>query len=318
MIRSLFLNVGVLCTMLCATNSALACNFASGSSTVVATMAIPDLVIDKMSSVGTVLWKGDQTAAGDARPHMWGCAGQMFTSGYSSARTLSSYGNNVYDTNIAGIGIRVTWYNAKNNPQGQQYIFEQQWPRQNGWTMTSVEYIPQSRYIVEIVKTASTIHTGTVMMSGNIANSTYGRLTPNILRANSFKVTGTVPTCTTSSAVTVNFGQVNPTTLSNAVRTTTIGTACESGTSYNLALKGTVDSANGNLLKNTGTAKGLGIRVTNLTGALTLIPSSTNSYWFSPTNGVLQVRSVLEATGSPAEPTSGTISALATLTINYQ
>ncbi|WP_261132366.1 fimbrial protein [Serratia quinivorans] len=281
-------------------------------------MAIPDLVVDKVSSVGSVLWKGDQTAAGDARPHMWGCAGQMFTSGYSSARTLSSYGNNVYDTNIAGIGIRVTWYNAKNNPKGQQYIFEQQWPRQNGWTMTSVEYLPQSRYIVEIVKTSNAVLTGTVMMSGNIAHSTYGRLTPNILRTNSFKVTGTVPTCTTNSAVTVDFGQVNPSTLSNAVRTTTIGTACESGTRYNLALKGTADSANGNLLKNTGTAKGLGIRVTNVTGALTLIPSSTNSYWFSPTNSVLQVRSVLEATGSPAVPTSGTIRALATLTINYQ
>lgn len=229
--------------------------------------------------------------------------------------SIAVLNNNVFPTNVPGIGYRIQINGGLLHWNNIPYLDN------NGThsVISSVANIPlQYELYLELINTGP-VYGGT-LNSGKIASWHWGanRLVAiNMFLNPTIKIAPSMPTCSSPSAVTVDFGQVNPSTLSSAVRTSTVASNCEAGVSYNLAISGTADTANAALLKNTGTAKGLGILVTTESG-ISLVPNGTNTYWLAPNSSAIRVKSTLTKTGSPADPTSGTISALATLTINYQ
>lgn len=249
--------VGVLAVL---PDNALAnCYFTNGpTSALTRTVSFGTVSVQRDAPVGTVLASANTGAYNGGVAH-YGCS-VPFTHRYHMEMfsTVSSYGNGVYNTNIAGVGVRVRNYANRNLPFDTPY----------GGNI--IVLIPDIR--VQLIKTrpgavGAGVLTNGRLISGSIVNQFYGAY------ASLAGVNTIVPVAcsVTNAAIPVSMGNV-PRSLFNgpgsmgAAVNFSIPLNCDANTRVGLTLEGTAHRSGigGVLALNTSSsavATGLGVRL---------------------------------------------------------
>ncbi|MEC3765919.1 fimbrial protein [Cupriavidus sp. SS-3] len=141
-----------------------------------ATISLPATIsVPRDTPTGTVLYDSNWVAAG---PVNISCSGTFqYTYGYASPMQLVPGYSNVYQTTVAGIGIKAGWANWMSgtpsidsaplaSPPVSQAITNQAW----------TPYGPMSRYRMQMVVTGP-VRPGTVTLPPLLAQASYGSLT---------------------------------------------------------------------------------------------------------------------------------------------
>ena len=212
--------------------------------------------------------------------------------------TLSSLGNGIYDTNLSGIGIRITF--------GAAYF-------PGNITYTGQGISQPATYTVQLYKTASTVQSGT-LQGGSIATLSCGGPTSNIYNIINLPSNITI----VNSACTSQFSSVGSTSSGTAF---TIPLTCPSaGVSVKMQLDGTTVSGYNNALAlsdsgSNGVASGYGVQV--LTGSSPVI-IGTPTQVATTTSGQVNVPLTARYIKTAASSSSGTANSTATFTMTYQ
>ncbi|EHN6806794.1 fimbrial protein [Salmonella enterica] len=180
-----------------------------------ATITLPTAIeIPANAAVGTVIYTSDaaQTNMKDTIT-----SSSSFVSYYQTSPVISSYGNDVYQTGVKGLGFRLrSVYSTPSTDNIQTYFNSD--TRRYKWA-GSATYYPQAIYLELVV-------TGTVASgSFNLSNHT-ARLR--------FNFTGRIP----NETFIVNFSSNNTTVTTSSCETTTYDKSVELGTMYTQKLTG--------------------------------------------------------------------------------
>ncbi|HAS1150810.1 TPA: fimbrial protein [Enterobacter cloacae] len=238
------------------------------------TLSVGTINVQRDAPVGTVIFSG---AASNTGTYLSGCTNPLmlgFSMRYNNA-TLSSYGNHVYNTNVSGIGIRLSSNAYFENPSN------------------TFSYSAQTSYVVWYGGWVELVVTGPVS-SGALTPGPIGAVTlqgsDGIYRdgltvqltggtINALACTITTPQLTfpIGDISAAAFGSVVGTTPAVAQNTQNLGLNCSAGTNISVSLSGiqNPDSANTSVMAltgqgNSGTAKGVGVQLLYNGSPLTL------------------------------------------------
>jgi len=236
--------------------------------------------------------------------------------------TPSTLGANIYDTNIAGVGIRIT-FNGANN-ENTPLPFDKTYPMSGS--------VPGKNITIELIKTASNIATGT-LQTGELAQQNFYYDPSNKFTGWVLSLTGTnrvqqVACSVSNKVINVPMGDVKNIDFKGSGTTTgeksfAIPLSCDAGTKVNVTLEagssGSYDASLGIInLDSSGqaTATGIGLQILNNSTPVTLgelisIGSTASEGGF---NVPLTARYI--QTGSSVTP--GTANATATFTMTYK
>ncbi|MEB0183537.1 fimbrial protein [Pseudomonas sp. Bout1] len=212
------------------------CSFSGGvSSEVTKTVSFGKVTVQRDSPIGTVL-ATQSTGAYAGGAAFFGCTtAWVYRWENTTWPTLSSYGNGVYNTNIAGVGIRITNGNGKVTPYDQP--------------AAANEYILIPDIKVELIKTKSgAVGAGTIPIGiesrASIASQFY---TANV------SLTGTntivpVACSVTNTSIPVPMGDIPRTSFtgvgsSSPEKSFSIPLNCDATTRVNVTLDGTRHSS---------------------------------------------------------------------------
>lgn len=238
------------------------------------TLSVGTINVQRDAPVGTVIFSG---AASNTGTYLSGCTNPLmlgFSMRYNNA-ALSSYGNHVYNTNVSGIGIRLSSNAYFENPSN------------------TLSYSAQTSYVVWYGGWVELVVTGPVS-SGALTPGPIGAVTlqgsDGIYRdgltvqltggtINALACTITTPQLTfpIGDISAAAFGSVVGTTPAVAQNTQNLGLNCSAGTNISVSLSGiqNPDSANTSVMAltgqgNSGTAKGVGVQLLYNGSPLTL------------------------------------------------
>ncbi|WP_320724650.1 fimbrial protein [Enterobacter cloacae] len=238
------------------------------------TLSVGTINVQRDAPVGTVIFSG---AASNTGTYLSGCTNPLmlgFSMRYNNA-VLSSYGNHVYNTNVSGIGIRLSSNAYFENPSN------------------TFSYNAQTSYVVWYGGWVELVVTGPVS-SGALTPGPIGAVTlqgsDGIYRdgltvqltggtINALACTITTPQLTfpIGDISAAAFGSVVGTTPAVAQNTQNLGLNCSAGTNISVSLSGiqNPDSANTSVMAltgqgNSGTAKGVGVQLLYNGSPLTL------------------------------------------------
>ncbi|HIE5388015.1 TPA: fimbrial protein [Enterobacter cancerogenus] len=283
------------------------------------TLSVGTLTVQRDVPVGTVIFS---RAATSTKSYLTECTSPLmlgFSMRYLSA-TPSGYGSHVYNTNIAGIGIRFSSGNYFENPA---YTFS---------------YSPQTSYVewwggkIELVVTGPVASgaltpgvVGVVTLQGAdgvFRDALTTRITDGVVNVVACTMTTPRLTFPIGDISASTFGSTVGTTPAGAKNTQNLGLNCDAGANVNVTLSGiqNPDIANTSVLALTGqgadgVAKGVGVQLLYngtplaLNARLALKPAAGGQESFPITARYYQTRTVVEP---------GSANASATLNVTYQ
>ncbi|MGX8892248.1 fimbrial protein [Enterobacter cloacae] len=238
------------------------------------TLSVGTINVQRDAPVGTVIFSG---AASNTGTYLSGCTNPLmlgFSMRYNNA-ALSSYGNHVYNTNVSGIGIRLSsnayFENPSNTFSSSAQTSYVVW--YGGWVelvvtgpVSSGALTPGPIGAVTLQGSDGIYRDGlTVQLTGGTINALACTITTPQL---------TFPIGDISAAA---FGSVVGTTPAVAQNTQNLGLNCSAGTNISVSLSGiqNPDSANTSVMAltgqgNSGTAKGVGVQLLYNGSPLTL------------------------------------------------
>jgi type 1 fimbria pilin len=245
---------------------------------------------------------------------------------FTSAPMLSSLGNNIYNTNVPGVGYRLSYVRASGSTSVVPYV--NSWTPQVAGKSAGITYGAGALFQVELIKTSNAIPSLSTVTLGQIGRGfgdADGITVTDIFAGN--VTIQILPKCqVNSSTLNVDFGQFGPQDVSTTsgptqpVNFTVICTGPTPPASITATLGAPPDTANPGLIQNTG-AQNLAIRLEEPSSGTILRPNNANSTLVHLPNGATQSAFNLEATvlrvGS-ATPTAGTIDATAVVTLTIQ
>lgn len=233
--KSLLLLSALLCISGYSHYGLAACTFNPGVSERKLNFTLPGITVQRDTPVGTVLAEQKLPEAG--RDVGLGCTGTVtYINGDFRFSTLSAYGNKVYDTNILGIGIRISLYSPGDTIPGHLPISS---------TLTyPATLLFGGAYRIQLIKTSpndvgtGTISAGTVSRAYIVSPRTYyNTISINSVRVNkaACTVTKTVIPVPLGNKVSADFSGVGSTTKDEPF---TIPLSCTAGTKVNVTLDG--------------------------------------------------------------------------------
>ncbi|HDR2790890.1 MULTISPECIES: fimbrial protein [Enterobacter] len=285
----------------------------------ISTLSVGTINVQRDAPVGTVIFSGAGAYTGS---YLSGCSNPLmlgFSMRYNNA-TLSNYGNHVYNTNVSGIGIRLSSNAYFENPSNTFSYNAQtsfvEW--YGGWVelvvtgpVSSGALTPGAIGVVTLQGSDGVYRDGlTVQLTGGTINALACSITTPQL---------TFPIGDISASA---FGSVVGTTPTVAQNTQNLGVNCSPGTNIMVSLSGiqNPDGANTSVMAltgqgNPGTAKGIGVQLLYngtplaLNSRLLLKQSSGGQETLPLTARYYQTLTSVE---------SGSANASATLNLTYQ
>ncbi|WP_211946905.1 fimbrial protein [Cupriavidus yeoncheonensis] len=254
--------------------------------------------------------------------------GETWTYGYNAAMTpVPAAGAGVYQTTVPGIGVRVGWSDMNlGRPADITQSRIMNWPR-NSRALESyaVNYGFSSSYRVQFIKTGN-------IGSGNISSPSafsYNGIINTQLKFSSLSIPVAAAGCsiTGSGNITVNlpnaraqnFGGVGSTQGATAF---SIPLVCDAGVSVAYKLDGPADPSNapGVLANQTGSGKATGVGVQVLQGSAPVTLGAVSPTFIQTTqaNQAVSIPMTAQYYKTNSVVNSGSVSAIATLTMNYQ
>lgn len=223
--------------------------------------------------------------------------------------TLSSYGNNVYNTNIAGVGIRV-WTSY-------------------GFVPTSIDLLPTqpiSLYprTIDLIKTSTgSVGAGT-LTTGEIVRN-YPRQDPSFHTVLALTGTSTITpvACSVNTTViNVNLDDADASDFKGVGSTAkpkdfNIGLNCDAGTNVKLTLDGNSAGPDGVLSINTGPNQASGIGIQVLNGTKPVVLGQQLSLGTAGKSGDIELPLVAQYYQTDAYIVGGLTNATATFTMSY-
>lgn len=217
-----------------------ACYFTSGSSEQRWNFTLPNITVQRDAPAGTVL--AEQRLPQRPTSLTVGCTGPSnYRNGEFRFNTVSAYGNGVYDTNVMGIGIRISSYTYNSDTPGHLPYSGSMAPPATIWLGNSVR--------VQLVKTLSN-DVGTGVIAAGTASRAYigsPKLYYNTVSINRITVNRAACTVTTTS-IPVTLGNKTSADFAGVGSTSsdvpfTIPLNCIAGTRVNVTLDGTPDAS---------------------------------------------------------------------------
>lgn len=215
-----------------------ACYFTSGSSEQRWNFTLPNITVQRDAPAGTVL--AEQRLPQRPTSLSVGCTStSSYLNGEFRFNTVSAYGNGVYNTNVMGIGIRISSYSYDSDRPGHLPYSGNISPPATIWLGNSVR--------VQLVKTVSNdVGTG-VIAAGTASRSYIGspKLYYETISINRITVNRAACTVTTTS-IPVSLGNKTSADFAGVGSTTTdvpftIPLNCIAGTRVNVTLEGSLD-----------------------------------------------------------------------------
>lgn len=310
----------------CATAPAAAsCAFASGNTTGTATLTLPaTIAVPRDAPMGRVLYDSGAITAGPSSVNCTG--GGTMTNGYATAMTPVAGYADVYQSGVAGIGVKVAFANYMGAPD--MNIQAIGWPAtSNSLPSGSKNYGPMGRYDVQLILVGP-VTPGRTTLPSALARIVYAGLTVSQLQS-AGNTTITVISCTTPD-VTVPMGTYKAAAFSGKGSTSSpVGfnlslNNCPAGMTsiqYQLSAPGgVIDAANGVVaLSSDSTAQGIGLKVMNSAGtAMNYNTQYPMTSYVSATGGsyTIPLKAAYYQTGTTVSP--GSANALLTFTMTYQ
>ena len=296
----------------CSGHALAQCGFINGpTSALTRTVSFGTVIVQRDTPIGTVLATAS-TGPYNAGVQFFGCS-VPFVYRYSMGifSVPSSYGNNVYNTNIEGVGVRLANFNNK-------YL-----PFDAPFAANTYVYIPN--IVVQLIKTKSGpvgagVLTNGRLASGSIVNQFF------VLHGSLVGTNTIVPVaCSVSNtSIPVPMGNVPrsqfiaPGTVGDAIPFT-IALNCDANTRVKVALNGNAHSSGvpGLLALNTlpGGATGLGVRLFYNNAPVNLrAPISVGTV---PVSGPYSIALVARYYQVAANVTAGQANSTATFTMTY-
>ncbi|SPX81830.1 putative major fimbrial protein SthE [Morganella morganii] len=277
--------------------------------TSIGTVNFGTLTVSSSIPVGGLI--DTRTVSAGSKPNILNINGE-FSHNLTKFTTLSSLGESIYDTNIQGVGIKVTHVANGVFPYSDIY--------------TGQGLIQPSSYLVELYKTASSVQSGTIT-SGQIATVACNSTIYNAINLSAVNVVNTACTVNTSS-LTVPLGTV----YASEFNTGTVGTTshetsfsiplnCPSaGVSVKMQLDGDTVSGFSTALAlsdngTNGVADGYGVQV--LTGSSPII-IGTPTQVATTTSGQVDVQLKARYIKTQTISNSGRADSTATFTLTYE
>ncbi|WP_233808467.1 fimbrial protein [Paraburkholderia sp. HP33-1] len=276
--------------------------------------------IDPAVPIGTVIATGLQPAYATFANFTDCTNGGTVAFGYLSATPSTVTG--VYNTNIPGIGFRVTYLRATGTNSSLPFTstFSAGEPNQVIYGRFGIG----SQFQIELIKT------GNIASNVNVMFNTIGAGIANGDGSQVVTITGgginvkVLPSCSVNtSTLNIDFGTFGPSDVTNTIGPTqpvdftVLCTGPTPAASITAALSGTPDTNDSSMLKNTG-ANNLAIRLQEKSTKTILRPNDPTSTLVHMPQGAMQSPFELEATVlrvGTATPTAGKIQATATITM---
>lgn len=133
------------------------CTLSSGFTTVDISMAVGRVVVRPSDAVGTILAKATFPINPNGSSLSCNSSSDTITAALTQNYPISAIGNSVYSTNIPGIGIRL-YREAENATNFSGY-----YPYSRTLTRNQTYTLAQGYFVVEIIKTAATTGSGTLV-----------------------------------------------------------------------------------------------------------------------------------------------------------
>ncbi|WP_410851046.1 fimbrial protein [Paraburkholderia sp. EG304] len=241
---------------------------------------------------------------------------------YSNATPSVVAGGIVYNTNVPGIGFRLTYLRATgvNSPLPFTPSFAAGEPNQVIYGRFGIG----SQFEIELVKTGDIASNVNVMLSTIGAGVAQGDGRQVVTITGGSINVKVLPSCSVNtSTLNIDFGTFGPSdvsTTSGPTRPVDFTVLCTGPTppaSITAALSGTPDTEDSSMLKNTG-ATHLAIRLRDVASKIVFRPNDPSSTLVHTPQGAMQSPFALEATVlrvGTATPTAGKIQATATVTM---
>ena len=291
------------------------------------TMSLPaSLTVARDLPNGSVLfdtgWVGSASAYIECDPL------EIWSYGYAMPMTPAA-GAGIYETGVPGVGIRTGWSNTLSvQPADITQAMVQNWPRAQQ-TLPNLRgvYLPPALYRVQLIKTGP-ITPGVIAFQNPTATSMYGSIvatstnftsTQVNIRTAGCRVTDNNIIVTLPTTSLQSFGGVGST---QGATPFNIPLVCDAGISIAYELDGTADASNapGVLANQAGSGMATGVGVQVLQGKVPVTLNVVSSPYVRTTSDNEAVSIPMTARYFKTSPvvTSGRVSAIATLNMNYQ
>lgn len=278
------------------------------------TLSFGTIIVQRDSPVGTVIASADTGTYSDGNAiftcttESWILQGELV--GFT---TLSQYGNNVYDTNLPGVGIRI-----KRSGNGTFLPFET-FPSGNAYLT-----LPDGGITAELVKTATDAVGAGQLIGGTIGRIKMGNdpqfnVTASLVGANTIipvacSVNNTVINVSLDDAVIADFKGVGSTAKPKDFN---IGLNCDAGTNVKLTLDGNSAGPAGVLSLNAGEHQASGIGIQVLNGTTPVVLGNQLDLGTAGKAGDMQIPLVAQYYQTDASIVAGLTNATATFTMVY-
>jgi type 1 fimbria pilin len=300
------------CPLLLISKSSLASCFwdPNGSKKVItANVSFGSVIVQRDTPVGSVI-ASTATGSFDGGKKIFACS-EAWTTNNDMVRftTISSYGNKVYDTNIAGVGIRVS-YSKDVVPFSTSLL-------------PSQPMVIYSR-TVDLVKTStSSVDAGT-LTTGEIVKI-YPQQDPNfyaIIALNGTSTITPVACSVNTTVINVNLDDADATDFKGVGSTAkpkdfNIGLNCDAGTNVKLTLDGNSAGPAGVLSLNAGEHQASGIGIQVLNGTTPVVLGQQLDLGTAGKTGDMQIPLVAQYYQTDASIVAGLTNATATFTMVY-
>lgn len=307
---------------------AMSCNFDGNYSMNSSVVNLPSVVnLRGETAPGTLLWNSGWLNGGDTHITCSIARGTTnvlhWTSGYISSIAKSSYGVDIYETGIPGIGIKVYYSNSHDtgiDPQVLTYPATQT----TAYLMRDSDYSPASEYRVEFWSTGTYSTVSTVFPSP-LAMTKYDDLVTNQVTFSNTKFVVNLVGCSVKSSVNVDLGDTATTTFNGVgsapdFQNFVIPLSCHSGTKIFTTIDATKDSSNVDgviaPLSVTGGATGYGIQLYYTGGSA--VDFGTKKLLTSSSSTTENIKLAARIYQTKDSVTVGKVSGVAYLTMTYE
>jgi hypothetical protein len=279
----------------------------------------PVITVPSTAAIGSVI------ATGNTPPLTSGRYGSCAGGGTSTHRVMplgaATEANNVYSTQLAGVGMRVTALLAPGVNPGVNQVLNYL----NVWsTNLFVTMNPGGSYRVELIKTGA-ITSGIALPGGVISQSTFDSGDVSIRISSTAVQIREAGDCSVSTPdIAVDFGTFGPTSFTDATgpaRPINFSVSCKGDTvsSVTATLTAAPSSDNANYI-DSRRKNGLAVRLTETASGKLLVPNSLTtslSKFVTPTAPAnFALTGTVMKVGATA-PTAGAFSTLGTLNLTY-
>lgn len=300
-------------------------------SNITSNISFGTIAVQRDAAVGEVLATA-QTGALSGAAGLGGCSPSPYTptnppSFYSDGTlatftSLSTLGSNIYDTNVAGVGIRVTFTDGAN--------VDSSFPFYNTYPLASSIIV--KNLTVELIKTAPIITTGT-LQTGMLAQQVFYYDPTKKFTGWSLNLTGNntiqqVACSVTNTVINVPMGEVKNIDFrgsgsSAGEKTFSIPLNCDAGTRVNVTLEagssGSFDASQGILnLDSSSSVTATGIGLQMLLNSAPVVLGQMLNTGTTTSEGSFSIPLTARYIQTGSEITAGTANATATFTMTYR